>query len=329
VHWLQIVVPLLVVIATGVIGLWLRTAIRRRLTKPQPKKDWVKGSFIVEALWNPFLIWFLLLGAFIAVESSALSAEFKKPAAQGLATIFVFSLVWTATRWAAKLIVFYVGKTEATQSLTSVALNIARAVIIIIGVLVAFEVWGVPTFPITLVLIAGIFIMVFAFRNTLDNLIAGLEIAYSEHIKVGHLIKLGTGESGHVTQISWIRTTIQTHEGNLVIIPNYKLMANIIVNHGEVAAETAVKYTRPGGSAVKSGGVGDGLSDREREVLVLIGQGATNREIGEKLIISEHTVKSHLRSILSKLNLRNRQQAAAYAERQGLDTEPEHREKEV
>ena len=60
------------------------------------------------------------------------------------------------------------------------------------------------------------------------------------------------------------------------------------------------------------------LSSRELKVLSLVGNGATNREIAEKLIISEHTVKSHLRSILSKLNIRNRQQAAAYAEHAGL-----------
>lgn len=60
------------------------------------------------------------------------------------------------------------------------------------------------------------------------------------------------------------------------------------------------------------------LSYREREVLCLVGEGATNREIAEKLIVSEHTVKVHLRSILNKLNVRNRQQAAAYAAREGI-----------
>ena len=67
----------------------------------------------------------------------------------------------------------------------------------------------------------------------------------------------------------------------------------------------------------------DMLSEREREVLSLIGNGATNREIAEKLIISEHTVKSHIRSILNKLNISNRQQAAVYAERAGLIIEPD------
>ncbi len=60
------------------------------------------------------------------------------------------------------------------------------------------------------------------------------------------------------------------------------------------------------------------LSEREGEVLKLVGVGATNREIAERLIVSEHTVKVHLRSILNKLNLRNRQQIAAYAAQEGM-----------
>ena len=64
----------------------------------------------------------------------------------------------------------------------------------------------------------------------------------------------------------------------------------------------------------------DDISGREREVLQLVCQGGTNREIAEKLIVSEHTVKVHLRSILNKLNLRNRQQIAAYGVQEGLVT---------
>jgi DNA-binding NarL/FixJ family response regulator len=60
------------------------------------------------------------------------------------------------------------------------------------------------------------------------------------------------------------------------------------------------------------------LSERETEVLALVGRGETNREIAEELIISEHTVKVHLRTILGKLDLRNRQQAASYATKVGL-----------
>lgn len=60
------------------------------------------------------------------------------------------------------------------------------------------------------------------------------------------------------------------------------------------------------------------LTSREIEVLRLIAKGATNREIAEKLVISEGTVKNHISNILSHLGLRDRTQAAIYARENGL-----------
>ncbi|HEY9808759.1 MAG TPA: response regulator transcription factor [Halomicronema sp.] len=56
-----------------------------------------------------------------------------------------------------------------------------------------------------------------------------------------------------------------------------------------------------------------GLTAREREVLCLIAAGASNREIAQSLFLSERTVKNHITSILSQLNLRDRTQAAVLA----------------
>lgn len=55
------------------------------------------------------------------------------------------------------------------------------------------------------------------------------------------------------------------------------------------------------------------LTPRERQVLSLIATGANNREIGEILCITEKTVKNHVTNILSRLNLRDRTQAAVFA----------------
>lgn len=63
------------------------------------------------------------------------------------------------------------------------------------------------------------------------------------------------------------------------------------------------------------------LSEREREVLKLLAGGLNNREIAGKLFIGETTVKSHVSSILNKLNLEDRTQAAIYALRHGLGPE--------
>lgn len=60
------------------------------------------------------------------------------------------------------------------------------------------------------------------------------------------------------------------------------------------------------------------LTDREKEVLRLVAEGATNRDIAGKLNVTENTVKYHLKNILEKLHLRNRAQAVAYAMQTGL-----------
>ena len=60
------------------------------------------------------------------------------------------------------------------------------------------------------------------------------------------------------------------------------------------------------------------LTERELEVLRLIAEGLNNREIAERLVISTKTVKTHISSILSKLHLGDRTQAAIYALRHGL-----------
>ena len=60
------------------------------------------------------------------------------------------------------------------------------------------------------------------------------------------------------------------------------------------------------------------LSPREREVLELIGAGATNREIAERLFLSPHTIKDHTTALYRKLGVRNRAEAARKAEQLGL-----------
>jgi NarL family two-component system response regulator LiaR len=62
------------------------------------------------------------------------------------------------------------------------------------------------------------------------------------------------------------------------------------------------------------------LTEREVEVLRLVAEGLSNPEIGQKLFISERTVRNYVTTILDKLHLANRVQAALYALREGLTT---------
>lgn len=62
----------------------------------------------------------------------------------------------------------------------------------------------------------------------------------------------------------------------------------------------------------------EGLTDRELEILTLIAEGASNREIGDRLFLSEKTIKNYVTSIFQKLQMNDRTQAAVYALQHGL-----------
>jgi DNA-binding NarL/FixJ family response regulator len=99
----------------------------------------------------------------------------------------------------------------------------------------------------------------------------------------------------------------------------------------ERAAETCVQVARRIGlgptatsaTTLLAGltGIGSGpsaLTAREREIAAFVAGGDSNRAIAERLVLSERTVETHVRSILSKLGLTNRTQVAAWAQRSGL-----------
>ena len=72
------------------------------------------------------------------------------------------------------------------------------------------------------------------------------------------------------------------------------------------------EFVRLGDGGQRRAAKTESLTAREQEVLTHLEKGATNREIAERLFISEYTVKNHVRNILAKLNLHSRRQATQY-----------------
>jgi DNA-binding NarL/FixJ family response regulator len=86
-----------------------------------------------------------------------------------------------------------------------------------------------------------------------------------------------------------------------------------------IAAKVLAEFNRMSpGQAPSSPSLAEPLSDRERQVLRLLASGASNREIAAALVIAEGTAKNHVTSILAKLGVRDRTQAALRARELGL-----------
>ena len=100
------------------------------------------------------------------------------------------------------------------------------------------------------------------------------------------------------------------------------------VYNGEPSLHPSIarKMLRELGRSVPEKPIPEPLTDREIEVLRLLAKGADNKEIADRLVIAEVTVRTHISRILSKLHLANRVQATLYALRKGfssLEDDPE------
>jgi DNA-binding NarL/FixJ family response regulator len=123
-------------------------------------------------------------------------------------------------------------------------------------------------------------------------------------LKIGVAGIVGTNQSTRVL----IRAIRQVSEGEVWL--NHKVIAQLLDNSFNSTSKS--KYKNKG--LLK----GDDLTKRELEVITLIGLGLNNKDISRKLYIGEATVRHHLSSIYSKLNIKDRLNLAIYAYQQGI-----------
>lgn len=142
----------------------------------------------------------------------------------------------------------------------------------------------------------GVKILVLTVSDSESDLFAALKFGAR-----GYLLKKAEPEE-------LVQAIFSVAQGGVMVSPT--MAAKLLAEFNELAG--AQKQTIERAEGV--------LSRREEDVLRLVAQGATNKEIAGSLFISENTVKTHLQNIMDKLHLANRSQAAAYAVKKGLIT---------
>ena len=235
--------PLIALIAfltTLILGYILRKFIFARLIRWAKDTKSQIDDVIISAVKGPFIIWFLMLGIYFAIEISKVPENIVNIAGKILLVLGIISATLVLANIATKLIKIYSGKLETALPVTSLTQNITRIIVFGIGVLIILNSLGISIAPILATLGIGGLAVALALQDTLANLFAGFHIIMARQVKVGDYIKLESGEEGYVTDITWRTTKIKMLPNNVVLVPNEKLTKAIVTNYYLPDKEIAV-----------------------------------------------------------------------------------------
>jgi len=151
-----------------------------------------------------------------------------------------------------------------------------------------------------------------ALKASFPNIGVIMLTAYHDDEQIFHAIKAGAGAyyPKDVTPRKLIEAIRQVSQGNYVIDDN-------VLAKSQVASWLLKQFEQISAAGGSPDELFVPLSSREMEILQLIARGYSNKEIAHELGISRQTVKNHMTSILRKLSVNDRTQAALYALRRG------------
>ncbi|MGO4881567.1 MAG: mechanosensitive ion channel family protein [Bryobacteraceae bacterium] len=230
-HWQQLIVPFGVLALTLALG-YLAKRIVVRLLRP-----WVAASktptaqIVTDALKGPFMVWVLILGTHLAMQSSDLPSKTTMWIGRALLVLWILSLTSISARLVGDLIRWHGSGIPGALPVTTISQTLAQLAVVMLGLLVLLNLLGISITPILTALGVGGLAVALALQDTLSNLFAGFYIAVARQVRLGDYIRLNTGEEGYVTDIGWRSTTVKALANNMIIIPNSKLGQAIITNY--------------------------------------------------------------------------------------------------
>ena len=226
----QIAAPTLIFLIVLAAGYVLRKILFNRLSRWAEKTKSNIDDIVISSVRTPFILWFVMLGIYLALNFSNLPDKAVYYANEIVLVVGLFSVTLAAANVASRSIRLYSSKFEKTIPVVSLTHNIARIVILIIGILIIINRLGISITPILATLGIGGLAVALALQDTLSNLFAGFHIILNNIVRVGDYIKLESGEEGYVTDVGWRMTKVRMLSNNFILVPNAKLIQTNITN---------------------------------------------------------------------------------------------------
>lgn len=212
------------------IGFVVEKIVLRRLRKIAKKTEWEADDLLVRAPRGLTTLIFGFIGIYAAVGVFPFEESVRGLIGKVLTVILILLGTVLFSRLAAGLVRMYTAKEDALPA-TSIFVNIARALVLVLGFVIILQALGVSITPILTALGVGGLAVALALQETLSNLFAGIQIIVSRKMKPGDYIKLDSGQEGFVEDITWRNTTIKEYPDNLIVIPNSKVASASFTNY--------------------------------------------------------------------------------------------------
>lgn len=195
--WKLIIVPAGVFAVFIIGGLWLRRLLYDRFNRWAAKTEKVGLALFVAKLHGAFLFWFILLGAYVAIEISVLSLEIASVINAALLSLFVASWIWVAVSLSSDIGRLYLlqlrqclAKARAPQPPTRLGINGLRTVFIVIGLAILFNIWNLPNVTGFLILATVLTIGILALREATTRLSKHFHFSYRTQRRLKSLGKV-------------------------------------------------------------------------------------------------------------------------------------------
>jgi len=220
--------------------LLIKKVIYVRIEKFAEKTQTRIDDIFLSSLNLPLVLLIFVSGGFLISKFTLIETPFIRGFNMAFKATAIVALILFLDKLLRNLIENYASKIEIIKTSKGITQGIVRLVVFSLGLLILLDSFGVSITPVLASLGVGSLAVALALQPTLENFFAGIQIIIDKPIKVGHFVKLDSGEEGYVEKIGWRSTWVRMLPNNVVVIPNKLLINSKVLNYYYPQQELAV-----------------------------------------------------------------------------------------
>ena len=226
-----LIVPVGIVLASLTAGVIADRLIRRYIDHHLAVEESTWKYVLIRSMQGVPIFFSFIIGLYWAIDAVEISPTLTKLLSYILFTSNVLSITRVLARTVDGVVTMYFGSGRNLPK-TTLLNSILIGVIYAMGLLVILQYYGISIAPILTAAGVGGMAVALALQETLANIFSGLHLILSKQLRIGEYIKLGSGEEGRVTDITWRFTTIiPLGASNTIVIPNKTIAGANITNY--------------------------------------------------------------------------------------------------